>query len=136
MFILFINQMKTNIKIIHWAPRIICMIAILLISMFAFDAFEERLPIWQQLTSFFIHLIPTYFLITLLIITWKREFIGGIIFLLVGIVSSPFIFLINHNRNHFSIGTSLSIVAMINFPFIIVGILFVISHYMKKKRQL
>lgn len=53
MFILFINQMKTNIKIIHWAPRIICMIAILLISMFAFDAFEERLPIWQQLTSFF-----------------------------------------------------------------------------------
>ena len=94
MFILFINQMKTNIKIIHWAPRIICMIAILLISMFAFDAFEERLPIWQQLTSFFIHLIPTYFLITLLIITWKREFIGGIIFLLVGIVSSPFIFLI------------------------------------------
>jgi hypothetical protein len=128
--------MKTNIKIIHWAPRIICMIAILLISMFAFDAFEERLPIWQQLTSFFIHLIPTYFLITLLIITWKREFIGGIIFLLVGIVSSPFIFLINHNRNHFSIGTSLSIVAMINFPFIIVGILFVISHYMKKKRQL
>ena len=46
--------MKTNIKIIHWAPRIICMIAILLISMFAFDAFEERLPIWQQLTSFFI----------------------------------------------------------------------------------
>ena len=136
MFILFINQMKTNIKIIHWAPRIICMIAILLIIMFAFDAFEERFPIWQQLTSFFIHLIPTYFLITLLIITWKREFIGGIIFLLVGIVSSPFIFLINHNRNHFSIGTSLSIVAMINFPFIIVGILFVISHYMKKKRQL
>ncbi|KAB1154113.1 DUF7670 domain-containing protein [Flavobacterium luteum] len=128
--------MKTNIKIIHWVPRVICILAILFISVFAFDAFEERLPFRQQLANFFMHLIPTYFLIVLLIIAWKREFIGGIIYLLIGIVSSPFIFLINHNRNHFSIGSSLGIVAMTTFPFIIAGILFVISHYMKKKRQL
>lgn len=53
--------------------------------------------------------------------------------MIIGIVMSPFIFNINHNRNQFSIGASLGIILMITFPFIIVGILFIVSHYMKKK---
>jgi len=131
-----INQMKTSIKIIHWTPRIICILSILLISMFAADAFEEGHTVFQQLLSFFIHLIPSFILIILLALTWKWEFIGGLFFMLIGIVTSPFVFMINHNRNHFSVGTSIGIIAMINLPIIIVGILFITSHYLKKKEAL
>jgi len=32
--------MKTTTKILYWSPRILCILAILFISIFALDAFE------------------------------------------------------------------------------------------------
>jgi len=125
--------MKPSIKFLHWTPRIICILSILFISMFAADSFEQGNTIWQQLASLFMHLIPTFILTALLFIAWKWENLGGLLFILIGIASSPFIFMINHNRNHFSIGQSIGIIAMINLPFVVVGILFIISYYRKKK---
>ena len=120
-------------KLFHWLPRIICILAILFVSLFAADSFTPGLTIWMQLGSFIIHLIPSFILIVFLIVAWKWELIGGIILALIGLVMSPFIFTLNHGRNHFSIGASLGIVLMITFPFIVVGILFIISHSLKKK---
>ncbi|MBF2709678.1 hypothetical protein IR213_13935 [Flavobacterium soyangense] len=107
--------------------------AILFISMFAADSFEQGNTIWQHLTSLFLHLIPTFILTALLIIAWKWENLGGLLFIFIGMASNPFIFMLNHNRNHFSIGQSIGIIALINLPFVIIGILFIISHYMLKK---
>lgn len=125
--------MKTSIKVIHWLPRIICILAILFISMFALDAFGPEKTIWQQLGDFSIHLIPSFILIALLVLAWKWEFIGGIIFAIIGFGMSPFVFLLNYQRNNFSLGASLSVILMVTFPFVVVGVLFIISHYMKKK---
>lgn len=124
--------MKISIKIFHWSPRIICILAILFISMFAADSFAPGLTIWQQLGAFFIHLIPSFILVAVLILAWKWEKIGGIIFILIGLGLSPFIFQHNYEMNQ-SIGMSLGIILMITFPFIIAGILFIVSNFMKKK---
>jgi hypothetical protein len=125
--------MKPAVRVIHWIPRILCILAILFISFFALDAFSPGFTIWQQLGAFAVHLIPSYILIALLVIAWKREFTGGIIFAAIGIVFSPLIFMINHGRNHISTGMSLVLVLMINLPFVVVGVLFIISHFMKKR---
>lgn len=125
--------MKTSVKLFHWLPRIICILSILFVSMFAADAFAPGLTIWQQLGGFFMNLIPSFVLLAFLIVSWKWEFIGGIIFILIGLVTSPLVFLLNHNRNHLTVSQSLGIVLMITFPFIVVGILFIISHFLKKK---
>jgi len=127
--------MKKIISIFHWVPRVICILAILFVSLFAADAFEPGLTIWQQFGSFFIHLIPSFILLAFLIIAWKWEKIGGIIFIVIGLLLSPFIFQHNYNMNH-SIGMSLGIILMITFPFVIVGILFIVSHLIKKKNLL
>lgn len=124
--------MKNSVKIIHWLPRIICILAILFVSMFAADAFTPGLSIWQQLEGFFIHLIPSFILLAVLLVAWKWEYIGGIIFSIIGLGLSPFIFVHNYKMNH-SIGMSLGIIMLINFPFILVGVLFIISHFLKKK---
>ena len=124
--------MKTSIKLFHWSPRVICILAILFISMFAADSFAPGLTIWQQLGAFFIHLIPSFILVAVLILAWKWEKIGGIIFILIGLGLSPFIFQHNYEMNQ-SIGMSLGIILMITFPFIIAGILFIVSNFMKKK---
>lgn len=125
--------MKTSIKLFHWLPRILCILAILFVSMFAADAFAPGLTISQQISAFLMHLIPSYVLLVFLLVAWKWELIGGIIFTIIGVGLSPFIYLLNHNRNHFTVGGSLGIVLIITFPFVVVGILFLISHYLKKK---
>ena len=124
--------MKTKIKVFHWIPRILCILAILFISMFALDAFNPELTIRQQIGDFLMHLIPSFGLIILLIVAWKWEYIGGIIFILIGLGFSPFVFMHNYKMNQ-SVWMSLSIILMITFPFIIVGILFLVSNYLKKK---
>jgi len=122
--------MKT-IKILHWAPRIICILAIVFISLFALDSFGPDLTIWQQIVAFLIHLIPSFVLTALLIVAWKWEFTGGIIFTLIGLGFSPLIFLHNYKMNH-SVWMSISIVVIINIPFVIAGILFILSYFKKR----
>ncbi len=124
--------MKTSIKILHWLPRILCIMAILFISMFALDAFEPGLSIWQQIGGFLMHLIPSFILLLALIISWKWEFIGGIIFTIIGLVTSPLVFIHNYRMNQ-SVSMSLWIILLITAPFIIVGVLFIISHFRKKR---
>lgn len=124
--------MNKIIKIFHWLPRIICILAILFISMFALDSFAPELTFWQQVGGFLIHLVPSFILVGILIVSWKRELIGGIIFVLIGLGLSPFIFKHNYNMNN-SVSMSLGIILMITFPFIVVGILFIINHFIKKR---
>ena len=125
--------MNNSIKLFHWLPRILCIMAILFISMFALDSFEKGLSIWQQLAQFLKHLIPSFILTAFLIVAWKWEMVGGMIFTLVGLIMSPFIFQLNHIRNGFSIAQSLNVVLIITVPFILVGILFLVSYYRKKQ---
>lgn len=127
--------MKTSLKLLYWTPRILGIVGILFISMFALDAFESGLTIWQQLGAFFIHLIPSFILIVLLIIAWNYELIGGSIFVLVGILLTPMIFKGNYAMNQ-SIPLSLGIIGAITFPFIVVGVLFILNYFkIKKKRK-
>jgi uncharacterized membrane-anchored protein len=70
-----------------------------------------------------------------LIVAWKRELIGGLIFAAIGLGFSPYIFIHNYNMNH-SVGLSLAIVLAINVPFVVVGILFLLSHRMKKNQSM
>ena len=126
--------MKTKIKIVHWIPRILCILAILFLEMFALDSFDSRYTLGQQLLAFLMHSIPAIVLIAILILSWKKELIGGIIFILLGVGFSPSIFLHNYAMNH-SIWISLSIILMLNFPFILTGALFIYSNFLKKKES-
>lgn len=124
--------MKKSLKVFHWLPRIICILAILFVSLFAADAFSPELTIWQQLGAFIMHLIPSFILIAFLIVAWKWEYIGGIIFIIIGLGLSPFVFVHNYKMND-SIWMSLGIILSITIPFVIVGVLFMVSHFLKKK---
>ena len=124
--------MKNLVDWFQWIPRLLCILAILFISMFALDAFAPGLTLWEQIRDFLIHLIPSYILFAALLIAWKWEKAGGIILMTIGLGFSPFIFLMNWHRTG-SIWWGIGIVLMINLPFILVGVLFVISNYLKKK---
>jgi hypothetical protein len=125
--------MSTADKVIKWSPRVICILAILLVSIFAFDVFSPTLTVWQQVLALLMQLIPSFILLGILIVAWKWEKIGGIILTILGIIFSVGVFMINYKRLH-SIPKSIGIVAIICLPFIIAGVLFIVSHNRKIKR--
>ena len=72
-------------KILFWLPRILMILFILFISLFALDSFDGNESLMRKIGGFLIHLIPTYILIILLVVSWKWEWIGGIAFFLLGV---------------------------------------------------
>jgi prolipoprotein diacylglyceryltransferase len=126
--------MKPSKNLLYWAPRIIGILTILLISMFALDSFNPGNTTGQNLASLLIHLLPSFALLILLLIAWKWEFIGGIIFIVLGIAWGIFVFYINYHRTG-SPGKSLFVVLTLSIPLIIAGILFIFSHNKAKKQD-
>jgi len=124
--------MKKLKPFLYWLPRILCILAILFVSVFALDAFQPELTFWEQIQGFIMHLIPSFVLLFFLLIAWKWELIGGVIFVLIGLVLSPFIYMHNYNMNG-SVWMSIGVIAMITFPFILVGVLFIFGHNINKK---
>ena len=124
--------MKTSTKVLYWTARILCILTILFVSLFALDSFSSERTFWQNTTAFLVHLFPSIVLLALLIIAWKWEKTGGIILTIIGLAFSIFLFVFNYKRNH-SVTTSLLTTLMLAIPFVLAGILFILSHNRKKK---
>lgn len=118
---------------VHWAPRILTMLAICFVSMFALDAFDPQLSVSQQITGFLIHLIPSIILTGLLVFAWHYKYAGGIVFIILGIAFGIFLYSWNFRMNH-DIMMTLGIVAMLALPFVISGVLFYIDYLNIKKK--
>ena len=126
--------MYNQATLFPWIPRVLCILAILFISMFALDSFAPGLTIWEQIRDFLIHLIPTYVLLAALAVAWKWEKIGGIVLMSIGLGLSPFVFYMNWQRTG-SFWVALGIILVINLPFVVIGSLFLISNYVRKKNS-
>lgn len=118
--------MKSNRLL--WIPRVLAIIFILFISLFALDAFSGKVPFAKQLVAFLIHLIPSYILVIILIISWKKPLIGGIVFIFLGIVALTFII-----TQFFIVAPAYSRTNLIfifflilSLPLLVVGVLFII----------
>jgi hypothetical protein len=61
--------------------RILSIAFTLFISLFALDVFGEGF----SFIALIMNLIPTYIAIILTVIAWKKEFVGGILWLILGI---------------------------------------------------
>lgn len=120
-------------KIFRWTARIMSILAILFISMFAFDSFEFP-TLKEQLIAFFMHLIPSYILAGILYVAWRWENIGGTIYILIASSVTPWLFKHNYAMNH-SIVITLEIITMITFPFFLSGTFFLISYFLNKKQS-
>ncbi len=124
--------MKKQTFSFAWIPRILSILAILFISLFALDSFAPELTFWQQLAAFAMHMIPSLVLVALLIVAWKYELAGGLLYILIGLALTPFIYTHNFRMNQ-SVWISLQVVLMINLPFVLAGGLFLISYFKRRK---
>jgi len=113
------NTVKIGVfLVLLWTPRIICILFIAAISLFACDAFGNDTGFWKTLLAFLVHLLPTFLMIFILYLSWKRPWIGGMVFILAGIayivwkgVMYPVVFI----------------------PLFLVGVLFLLSWFFRKE---
>lgn len=70
-------------RFLYWLPRVLSILFIVFISLFALDVFGE--PRW--FLALITHLIPSFVLIILTAIAWKNERLGGILFIAAGLLT-------------------------------------------------
>ncbi|MEM3573202.1 MAG: hypothetical protein QXJ62_03090 [Nitrososphaeria archaeon] len=116
---------------LNWIPRIILILQATLLSFFAFDAFDRNVSFTQKISAFIVHLIPTYIIIFLLIISWFKPVSGGIICILIGLIFGSLfnvwkIFIQPNPMNIFPL-------IIIVLPLLLSGILFIILGVQQNK---
>ena len=87
--ILLHNQeaMKKNIsKSLYWTPRILSIAFVCFLFLMSFDVIGLGLGFWRTVGAFFMHSLPALFLLGVLLVSWKYEIVGGIGFILAGLV--------------------------------------------------
>jgi hypothetical protein len=77
---------KNHKGFVYWAPRIMSIIFILFLGLMSLDVFSSELSLGQTLLALFMHNLPALILLVVLIIAWKREIVGGITYILGGLV--------------------------------------------------
>jgi hypothetical protein len=110
-------------KTIHWLPRILSLAFVLFLSVFALDVFSEFSG-WNIILPLLIHLIPSFILLALTLVAWKYDLVGAVVFLGFAVL---YVFLAGFNRPW-------SWYADISLPSAIVGGLFILSWYQRRRK--
>ena len=119
-------------RAIYWTPRILSILFLLFLAMFSLDVFDMDLGFWGTIAGLFMHNIPTFILLAVVIVSWKREIVGGVAFILAGIAYIAVLLkTILENQPHQWYMLSWSLV--IAGPAFLIGILFIVGWYEKKK---
>ncbi|MBZ0178017.1 MAG: hypothetical protein K8F36_01910 [Melioribacteraceae bacterium] len=118
--------MNTKIsKVVYWSPRLLAVLFALFLSLFATDVFNQTGGFFSIAAAFLIHLIPAFIILIVLIISWKREWIGAFIYVFLGF------YYIFKTFDKFDYTT----LAVISGPLFLMSILFFISWIVRKNKQ-
>jgi hypothetical protein len=63
-----------------WAPRSLCIVIALFLAMFALDVFGGGGGFWHVALALVLHLIPSLLVLLFLALTWRREWVGALLF--------------------------------------------------------
>ncbi len=75
---------------IVWTPRILSILFIGFVSMFALDVFGQGRSWTEVLGALLVHLIPSYVLILILVLAWRRPLAGAVGYLALALAYSVF----------------------------------------------
>jgi len=105
---------------------------ILFLALFSLDVFDGNYGFWETALALFMHNIPSLVLTIVLIIAWKYELVGAIVFLLAGCayVTTLFINILGDPSAHW---WYITWTLPISGPAFLIGILFLIGWWKKKK---
>jgi hypothetical protein len=112
-------------RLLYWTPRVLGILYAVFIGIFAADVFGEGRGFWQTALALLIHLIPTFLVAAILVVSWRREWIGGAAFIAFGVLYAIWA----RNRPFFGWSTFL----LISGPLLLTGVLFLLNWRYRKE---
>jgi hypothetical protein len=104
---------ETVRRLIFWAPRSLAILFILFLGLFALDVFGEGHGFWGTLVALFMHLIPNLLVLAILVLAWKWEWIGALLFAGLGVFYIVWAWGKVHISAHFVISGPLFLIAIL-----------------------
>ena len=104
-------------RTLFWTPRILCFLFVIFLSLFALDVFSENYGFWKTILALLIHLVPVYIIVIALVIAWRWEWIGTILFIALALVYP----IMSRGRFHWSAYVGIS------GPLVLIGVLFLLN---------
>ena len=109
-------------RLVFWLPRVLAIAFAIFVSLFALDVFSDGSGFWNTALALLIHLVPAAIVVTVLLLAWKWEWIGAVLFGGLGL---------------FYLVTALSHpswVMVISGPLFLIGLLFLMSWLARSRR--
>jgi len=79
-------------KFVYWTPRILSIFFIAFLALFSLDVFGNGYGFWETALGLFMHNIPVFILIAVLVIAWKCEIVGAVVLIFAGVLYIFFAF--------------------------------------------
>jgi hypothetical protein len=98
---------------IEWIARGLGMVYAVFLTALALNAFGSG-SVWQQVSNFLLHMIPTFILIAILILSWRWPLPGGICLIALGLFYVAIMF-----------GSGWGNCLVMSVPLVAAGILFI-----------
>lgn len=102
-----------------WLPRIIALLFVGLLVLLSMDSFAGDRSVGEKMLGFLIHLIPAFAVVICLLVAWKFRVLGGLLFIVMGLIFTIFFGTYRSIPSFFSI----------SLPLLLAGILFMISQW-------
>ena len=96
------------------------------LALFSLDVFSLGLGFWQTALGLLMHNIPALILLAIIVVSWRYEIVGGIVFILFGL--GYIIMVLNNPFNWYMLSWILEISGVA----FLVGILFLINWRQRK----
>jgi hypothetical protein len=68
------------LRALYWAPRLLSVVFVVFLSLFALDVFDSTQGFWQTLLALLLHLTPSFVIAAVVWAAWRHEWIGAALF--------------------------------------------------------
>ena len=75
----------TGTRLLFWTPRAASILLATFLVVFAADVFTETRGFWATVVALAMHLIPSAVVLLVLALAWRREWLGGLIYLALAV---------------------------------------------------
>jgi len=122
-------------KFIHWVPRVLAILFLAFMTLFSLDVIEPGRSAAEIAVGLFMHNIPVMILAAALWVSWRREIVGTVVFLAIGLLLAGRMLLsmIMSGVEQQYLGEAIFGILLLGLPPFVIGALFFTEWHLKRK---
>lgn len=110
-------------RFLYWAPRVLCILFGVFLSLFSLDVFQAGSGAGEILLGLLIHLAPVFLVALTLAVSWRREWVGAVVFTALAVLYP----VSTGGRQHWAAYASIS------GSLFLIGVLFLMNWVFKRR---